>query len=69
MFRKKQLGLLDAHIRFYEQLKLSLEHGRSLSEILEMPLREELSNLKNYPDEEFDEKLGLFYENMDKIFT
>jgi len=66
---KKQLGLLDAHIRFYEQIKLSLEHGRSLSEILEMPLREELSNLKNYPDEEFDEKLGLFYENMDKIFT
>jgi len=66
---KKQLGLLDAHIRFYEQIKLSLEHGKSLSEILEMPLREELSDLKNYPDEEFDEKLGLFYENMDKIFT
>jgi len=66
---KKQLGLMDAHIRFYEQIMQSLDQGGSLDDILEMPLREELANLKNYPEEEFDEKLGLFYENMEKYFT
>jgi len=66
---KKQLGLLEAHIRFYEKITRSLENGGSLDDILEMPLREELADLKNYPDDEFDVKLELFYDNMEKFFA
>ncbi len=66
---KKQLGLLEAHIRFYEKINHSLENGGSLDDILEMPLREELADLKNYPDEEFEEKLELFYDSMGKYFA
>ena len=65
----KQLGLLEAHIRFYEQLQQSLKDGGSLDDILQMPLREELANLKNFSSEEFPEKLELFYENLNTLFT
>ena len=65
----KQFGLLEAHIRFYEQIKNSLEQGGSFDDILEMPLREELANLKNFSEDEFEKELGSFYENMDKLFS
>ena len=64
---KKQLGLLESHIRFYESMQRSLDAGTTLDEILQMPLREELANLKNIPEEEFDKKLKLFYKNLDKL--
>ena len=64
---KKQLGLLEAHILFYEKIQRSLGDGGSFDDILEMPLREELAALKNYPEDEFEEKLNLFYENMGKL--
>jgi V/A-type H+/Na+-transporting ATPase subunit A len=63
----KQLGLLEAHIRFYEQIQHSLKDGGSLDDILQMPLREELANLKNFSGEEFPEKLEMFYENLNKL--
>lgn len=66
---KKQLGLMDAHIRFYEQVQHALNNGSSLDDILEMPLREELASLKFFPDDEFDEKLSTFYENLDKLLS
>ncbi|MFC1692074.1 V-type ATP synthase subunit A [Candidatus Latescibacterota bacterium] len=65
----KQLGLLEAHIRFYERIQRSLGDGGSFDDILELPLREELANLKNYPEEEFGEKLVLFYQNLEKLLS
>ena len=65
---KKQLGLLEAHIRFYEKILKSFEGGKTLDDILQMPLREELANLKNFTDMDFEEKLNSFYENMDNLF-
>ncbi len=44
-----------------------LKKGGSLDDILELPLREELAGLKYFSDDEFDEKLELFYENLDKM--
>ena len=64
---KKQLGLLEAHIKFYDQVRHVLRNGGSLDDILELPLREELAGLKYFSDDEFDEKLELFYENLDKL--
>jgi len=66
---KKQLGLMEAHIRFYERIKDAINDGKSLDDILEMPLREELANLKFLPDKEFEKKLSLFYENLDKLLS
>ena len=66
---KKQLGLLESHIRFYERIKSYIDQGGNLDDILEMPLREQLAGLKNYPEDEFEEKLGEFYTNMDKLLT
>ena len=65
---KKQLGLLEAHIHFYEKILKSFEDGKTLDDILQMPLREELANLKNFTDVDFEEKLNSFYENMDNLF-
>jgi len=66
---KKQLGLMEAHIRFYEQIQHALNNGKSLDDILEMPFREELASLKFFSDEEFEGKLSLFYENLDKSLS
>jgi len=65
---KKQLGLLEAHIRFYEKILKSFEDGKSLDDILQMPLREELANLKNFTDKDFEGKISSFYENMENLF-
>ncbi len=64
----KQLGLLEAHIKFYDRLKVYIEQGGSLDDILELPLREELAGLRNISEDEFAESLETFYENMEKLF-
>jgi len=66
---EKQMMYLDAHIRFYGSIGQYLENGHTLDEVLEMPLREELAGLKNYPDDEFREKIGVFYQDMEKFLT
>jgi len=60
----KQLGLLEAHILFYERVRLSLEKGDLLDDILKLPIREELAGLKNFPEDEFSEKLEAFYSHL-----
>ncbi len=66
---EKQLGLIEAHIRFYDKIRSALESGASFDDILEMPLREELGNLRNYTDSEFGENLEAFYENMNQYLS
>ena len=66
---EKQMMYLDAHIRFYGSIGQYLENGHTLDEVLELPLREELAGLKNYPDDEFREKIGVFYQDMEKFLT
>jgi len=65
----KQFGLLEAHIRFYERIKHSLEHGGNLDDILKLPLREDLAGLKYYSEEEFPERLEKFYEDMERLMV
>ena len=65
----KQQKLLEAHIRFYERLKKALGDGKNLDEILQLPLREELANLKNFPEDTFDEKLESFYKNLETLLS
>lgn len=66
---RKQVGLMEAHIRFYERIKSSLENGISLDDILDMPLREELAGLKYLSEDDFPAGLAKFYDNLDELIT
>lgn len=66
---QKQLGLLEAHIRFYEKVRKAIENEQTLDDILQLPLREELASLKNVPEGEFTEKLNEFYEHLEKLLS
>lgn len=66
---EKQLGLLDAHIRFYDAIKSTLEAGVILDDILKLPLREELAALKYYAESDFTEKLEAFIVAMQDQLT
>jgi V/A-type H+/Na+-transporting ATPase subunit A len=65
---KKQMGLIEAHVKFYDKILSSFEDGKTLDEILEMPLREELANLRNFAESEFEGQLGAFYANLNAMF-
>ncbi len=65
---KKQLGLLEAHVRFYDGILAAFEEGKTLDDILELPLREELANLRNFAEVEFGGRLKTFYENLESAF-
>ena len=54
---------------FYERRQKALGDVKNLDEILQLPLREELANLKNYPENTFNEKLDSFYKNLDALLS
>ena len=62
----KQMGLMTAHIHFYERVQHVLKSGKNLDDILELPLREELASLKKHKDEDFETALAKFHENLDR---
>ncbi|MFC1539630.1 V-type ATP synthase subunit A [Candidatus Latescibacterota bacterium] len=66
---KKQMGLIEAHIKFYDMIQKSFEIGKTLDEILQLPLREELANLRNFGENEFEEQLKSFYSNLNNLFA
>ncbi|MFC1508843.1 V-type ATP synthase subunit A [Candidatus Omnitrophota bacterium] len=65
----KQQKYIEAHIRFYERILANLANEGNLDDILQMPLREELANLKNVSEEEFDKELDSFYVKMEKLLS
>jgi len=65
---EKQLGLLEAHIRFHDMITSALADGAVLDDILETSLREELAQLRNFAEEEFGKALGEFYKRLDDYF-
>ncbi|MFC1651121.1 V-type ATP synthase subunit A [Candidatus Latescibacterota bacterium] len=65
---KKQMGLIEAHVKFYDKILSLFEDGKTLDEILQLPIREELANLRNFGENEFEEKLSSFYANMNNLF-
>ena len=65
----KQQNYIEAHVRFYERILANLSNEGNLDDILQMPLREELANLKNVSEEEFDKELESFYEKMEKLLS
>ena len=62
------MGLIEAHVKFYDKILSSFEDGKTLDEILQLPIREELANLRNFGEDEFGEKLSSFYDNMNNLF-
>ena len=57
---EKQHGMMTGLIEFYDRASESLSRGISIEEILNLPLREELSRLKEVPNENFQDKFSEF---------
>ncbi|MDI6785454.1 MAG: V-type ATP synthase subunit A [bacterium] len=65
---EKQFAMLDNLLFFYEECKKVIQEGVSIQEILDLPLREDLSRQKSIPEEEFVEKTHfLKKEIIDKL--
>ena len=50
---KKQFGMMKAILTFYEEGQKCLERGISIEDILKLPLREDVSRLKEVPEKDF----------------
>lgn len=65
---KKQLEMIKAFLLFYEKCKKEIEAGTSIDTLLELPIREETSRLKEVPEEEFDAHYARLEERMKEAF-
>jgi V/A-type H+-transporting ATPase subunit A len=57
---EKQHGMMTGLIEFYERANEALDRGVSIEEILNLPLREDLSRLKEVRNEIFPKKFSDF---------
>ena len=57
---EKQHGMMTGLVEFYERCNEALNRGVSIEEILNLPLRENLSRLKEVPNDLFKEKFSDF---------
>lgn len=68
---KKQFAMLDNLLFFYDECNKAINKGVSIQEILNLPLREELSRQKSIPEDEITEKTHelkkQIIEQLDKI--
>jgi V/A-type H+-transporting ATPase subunit A len=64
----KQLGMLSLMIEFYDRSVKSLDDEVALNRIMAMPLREEISRLKEIPVDDFDQVVSEIAERMSDAF-
>ena len=64
---KRQVGILGAHVLFYDRMHAKLESGTALDDILQLPIREELANLRNVPEDAFDAAMTAFRESIGQL--
>ncbi len=55
---KKQHGMMKGLLTFYDKSKAALDRGISIENILNLPIREDLSRLKEVPNDLFGEQLN-----------
>ncbi|HHT9118834.1 MAG TPA: hypothetical protein ACFYD1_09385, partial [Candidatus Hypogeohydataceae bacterium YC38] len=65
---KKQFKMIKAFLLFYEKCKKEIEAGTSIDTLLELPIREETSRLKEVSEEEFDAHYALLEERVKESF-
>jgi V/A-type H+-transporting ATPase subunit A len=55
---KKQYMMLSAILEFYRQASKAVSRGMTVSEITQLPVKEEIAKMKYYSEEEFEKKTG-----------
>jgi len=60
--------MLTAFILFYEKCKKEIEAGTPVTTLLRLPVREEISRLKEIPEERFDEHYARLEEGIKEVF-
>lgn len=61
---EKQHGMMVGLISFYDKSQAALDKGISIDNILNLPIREDLSRLKEVPNELFSDQLGSFLSRL-----
>jgi V/A-type H+/Na+-transporting ATPase subunit A len=64
----KTYKMLRILLKFYEKTKIAIDSGVSLSTVLSLPVREELSRLKIVPTNEFDQVYSKIHKEIDEQF-
>jgi V/A-type H+-transporting ATPase subunit A len=64
----KQYKMLKALLLFYELAKGKIERGFSIDILIGLPVMEEISRLKEVPEEEFSEHYAQFEKNVKNSF-
>jgi len=62
----KQHGMMSGLLMFYDASSKALDGGTPIEDILNLPLRENLSRLKEIPEDQFDKKFEKFKEQLSK---
>ncbi len=61
---EKQHGMMTGLLTFYDKSQAALDKGISMENILNLPIREDLSRLKEVPNELFGDQLGSFISKL-----
>jgi V/A-type H+/Na+-transporting ATPase subunit A len=64
----KTYKMLRILLKFYEKTKIAIDSGVSLTTVLSLPVREELSRLKIVPTNEFDQVYSKIHKEIDEQF-
>ncbi len=63
---EKQHGMMSGLLNFYDKCNNALERGITMENILNLPIREDISRLKEVPNEEFGERYKEVMKKLDK---
>jgi V/A-type H+-transporting ATPase subunit A len=61
---EKQHGMMTGLLSFYDKSQAALDKGISIENILNLPIREDLSRLKEVPNELFNDQLSSFLSKL-----
>ncbi|MBS3815694.1 MAG: ATP synthase subunit A [Hadesarchaea archaeon] len=62
---EKQIRMFEIVLKFYDETIEAVKEGVSIDEIQEVPVKNEIARLKNYPEEEFEKKANKIEEQID----
>lgn len=66
---KKQYGMLRAFLAFYAKCKDKIDKGVPIDTLLDLPVREDVSRLKEVPEDKFSSHITNLNKTLEDVFT
>ncbi|MGR3310083.1 MAG: V-type ATP synthase subunit A [Candidatus Brocadiales bacterium] len=66
---QKQYGMLKAFLTFYVKCKEKIDKGVQVDTVLDLPIREDVSRLKEVPEEEFSAHIADLNKALEDVFA